>query len=241
MASFQSGRVFALSVMAGLIAGGVLVGLNLFFVQPYANLVTDTVLDEIIADGLYDEEEFDSRLQSIYRAQTAGSLGTGLAAGALIGGVRIFVKGNPSRFKNAIVIAGLAWFALYIVPTIKYPPSAAALFHEDAARVYYPLYFGYLAVSGLSALAALAAFMKSTRKDRLFGVAALYFAAIAAAFFVFPDYQLDSSFPEPILNALRASISAAMTVFWFSAGLISEMMWRYAGGKGERDEQRLKL
>ncbi len=241
MVSFQSARVFALSIVAGLMAGAILAGLNMIIVQPYTGVVTDIVLDEIIADGLYDEEEFDSRLQFVYRLQTVGSLGMGLAAGALIGGVRTFVKRNPEWFGNAIVIAGVAWFVLYIVPTIKYPASAAALFYQEAASVYYPLYFGYMAVSGLAAVASISAFMKSTRKGRLFGVAALYFAAIAAAFLTFPDYQLDSSYPESVLNAWRASISVAMTTFWLFAGLICWMIWRYAGGKGERNEQCVKL
>jgi len=241
MVSFKSGRLFALSIVAGLIAGAIFAGLNTIIVQSYTGLVTDIILDEIIADGLYDEEEFDSRLQSVYRVQTVGSLGMGLAAGALIGGVRTFVKGNSGGFKNAIVIAGLAWFVLYIVPTIKYPASAAALFYEEAASVYYPLFFGYLAVSGLAALAAVATLMKSTRKGRLFGAAALYFAAVAAAFLAFPDYQLDSSYPGSVLNAWRASISVVMTMFWLCTGLICWMMWRYAGGKGEKNEQRVKL
>ena len=227
MASVHVGRSFALSILAGVIAGGILAGLNLALVRPSLDLITEGIIDELAADGEYDEEEFDSVVGSIYLTQTGGALAMGLGAGALLGGVSVFGKKTAGGIAYAILIAGVAWFVLYAVPAAKYPPSATALFYEEAAAEYYPLYFGYLAVSGLAAVAVVIAFRKSARKNKLFGMAAVYLVIVAVAFFVFPSYDRDSSLDQSLINSWRAATSAAVTGFWFSAGGIAGVLWKY--------------
>jgi len=245
IASLQSSRVFALSILAGLIAGGIAVAANAALVQPYTNAIVELWIDELLAEGEFDEEEFDLQAQSIYSSQVTGYIINGLAAGALVGGVYVFSSSSSnsklptaaatttttitSPFKVAVMIAGAAWFVLYVVPAVKYPPSPEALLDSGAAGSYYPLYAGYVTVSGLSALGIATGFRRVKRKDKMFGMAALYLAVMAAVFFAFPDYQEDTLlFPQqPVVNAWRASISAAMTALWFAAGMISGLLWTY--------------
>lgn len=247
IASLQSSRVFALSILAGLIAGGIAVAANAALVQPYTNAIVELWIDELLAEGEFDEEEFDLQTQSIYSSQVTGYIINGLAAGALVGGVYVFSSSSSSSssnsklptaaaarttitspFKVAVMIAGAAWFVLYVVPAVKYPPSPEALLDSEAAGSYYPLYAGYVTVSGLSALGIATGFRRVKRKDKVFGMAALYLAVMAAVFFAFPDYQEDTLlFPQPVVNAWRASISAAMTALWFAAGMISGLLWTY--------------
>ena len=242
IASLQSSRVFALSILAGLIAGGIAVAANAALVQSYTNAIVELWIDELLAEGEFDEEEFDLQAQSIYSSQVTGYIINGLAAGALVGGVYVFSSSSNSKlptaaattttitspFKVAVMIAGAAWFVLYVVPAVKYPPSPEALLDSEAAGSYYPLYAGYVTVSGLSALGIATGFRRVKRKDKMFGMAALYLAMMAAVFFAFPDYQEDTLlFPQPVVNAWRASISAAMTALWFAAGMISGLLWTY--------------
>jgi hypothetical protein len=244
IASLQSSRVFALSILAGLIAGGIAVAANAALVQPYTNAIVELWIDELLAEGEFDEEEFDLQAQSIYSSQVTGYIINGLAAGALVGGVYVFSSSSSSSsnsklstaatttitspFKVAVMIAGVAWFVLYVVPAVKYPPSPEALLDSEAASSYYPLYAGYVTVSGLSALGIATGFRRVKRKDKMFGMAALYLVVMAAVFFAFPDYQEDTLlFPQPVVNAWRASISAAMTALWFAAGMISGLLWTY--------------
>ncbi len=235
--SVHSGRILALSILAGLIAGGILAALNLALVQPYLSRLTEDIIDELMADGEFDEEEFDSRVRSIYLGQTVGSLAMGLAAGALIGGVYAFAKMNSSNIASAILVAGIAWFVLYVIPSVKYPPSALAMFDGEAASQYYPLYFGYLSVSGLAALCIAAGFRRRALRNKVFGMAAAYLVAVAVAYVIFPNYDLDASFDQPVLNSWRASVSAAMTGFWFSAGIISGILCKYGALEKEKDEK----
>ena len=244
IASLQSSRVFALSILAGLMAGGIAVAANAALVQPYTNAIVELWIDELLAEGEFDEEEFDLQAQSIYSSQVTGYIINGLAAGALVGGVYVFSSSSSSSsnsklstaatttitspFKVAVMIAGAAWFVLYVVPAVKYPPSPEALLDSEAASSYYPLYAGYVTVSGLSALGIATGFRRVKRKDKMFGMAALYLVVMAAVFFAFPDYQEDTLlFPQPVVNAWRASISAAMTALWFAAGMISGLLWTY--------------
>src|SRR5215218_8380274 len=245
IASLQSSRVFALSILAGLIAGGIAVAANAALVQPYTNAIVELWIDELLAEGEFDEEEFDLQAQSIYSSQVTGYIINGLAAGALVGGVYVFSSSSSnsklptaaatttttitSPFKVAVMIAGAAWFVLYVVPAVKYPPSPEALLDSGAAGSYYPLYAGYVTVSGLSALGIATGFRRVKRKDKMLGMAARYLAVMAAVFFAFPDYQEDTLlFPQqPVVNAWRASISAAMTALWFAAGMISGLLWTY--------------
>jgi Probable cobalt transporter subunit (CbtA) len=241
IASLQSSRVFALSILAGLIAGGIAVAANAALVQPYTNVIVELWIDELLAGGEFDEEEFDLQTQSIYSSQVTGYIINGLAAGALVGGVYVFSGSSNSKlptaaarttitspFKVAVMIAGAAWFVLYVVPAVKYPSSPEALLDSEAAGSYYPLYAGYVTVSGLSALGIATVFRRVKRKDKMFGMAALYLAVMAAVFFAFPDYQEHTLlFPQPVVNAWRAFISATMTALWFAAGMISGLLWTY--------------
>ncbi len=228
MALPRAGRILALSILGGLVAGGILAAVSLVIVQPYTNAIAELVIDELIADGEFDEEEFDFQMQSIYRLQTLGSVAAGIVAGSLVGVALIGGrKFNASPMMQGIVIAGIAWFVLYAVPSVKYPPSPLVIFYAEAASTFYPLYFGYTAVSGLAALAIIIGFKKISRKNKIFGMAAAYLVMAATAFVLFPEYDPDSSYPQALVSAWSASVSVAITVFWFSAGIICGVLWRF--------------
>jgi hypothetical protein len=223
--------IFGLSILAGMIAGGILVGLTVVLVQPYTTVLADIEIENLLVEGEFDEDEFDLQLQSIYFSQLYCSIAVGLAGGVLVGAGAYVVSGMKlSVVKAALMIAGIEWFVLYVVPMVKYPPSPEALFTSGAAGgTYQSLLAGYAAVSGLAALGIAIGFKKIKRRERTFGASALYLAIVAAAFFVFPNYESekDSLLPQPLLNAWRSAIAVSMTVFWFSLGIIAGILWLY--------------
>lgn len=229
MEHLQTGRAFGLSILAGLIAGGVLAGINAALVQPYTAALAEIELENLLAEGEFDEEVFDAQLQSIYFAQLYGPAIAGIAAGALTGGAFVVSRIRMDPLKAAVLIAGIAWFALYVIPTVKYPPSPEAMFDPEAAVTYQLLLAGYTAVSGLTALGIAFGFRRVKRKDRMYGAAALYLAVIAGAFFAFPDFQSedDQFLPQPILNAWRSAVSLSMTAFWFALGAVAGLLWKH--------------
>jgi len=222
----QAGRTFGLSILAGLIAGGILAGINVALVQPYTLALADIELEDLLAEGEFDEEEYDAQLQSIYISQIYVPIIIGLAGGALVGGALVFSRIAMDPGKAALLIAGIAWFVLYVVPAVKYPPSPSAMFGSELAATYYVLFSGYTAVSGLAALGIAFGLRKIKRKEKALAAAALYLIVVAGAFFVFPDLQNedDSLLPQQLLSGWRSAISLSMTVFWFTLGAIAGLM-----------------
>jgi Probable cobalt transporter subunit (CbtA) len=235
MRPLHIGRSFGLSILAGLVASGVLAGINVALVQPYTAALAEIELENLLAKGEFDEEEFDAQLQSIYFSQLYGSIIIGLAAGALVGGT--FVVGKirmTSPIKAALLIAGIAWFVLYVIPTVKYPPSPAAAFDPEVTGTYQGFLAGYTTVSALAALGITFGFRNVRRKEKALAAAALYLIVVAGAFLAFPDYQSedDSFLPLPLLSAWRSAISLSMTVFWFALGITCGLLWTY-GSKSD--------
>jgi len=229
MEPLPAGRTFALSILAGLVAGGVLVGINVALVQPYTNALADIELENLFAEGEFDEDEYNARLQSIYFSQRYGSVIIGLLGGALVGGAFAVSRIRMGPLKAALLIAGIAWFVLYVIPTVKYPPSPEAIFDPEAAATYQALFVGYTAVSGLAAVGIAFGFRMIKRKEKVFGAAALYLVVVAGAFFVFPEFQSeeDPFLQQSILNGWRSAISLSMTAFWFALGAISGILWTF--------------
>jgi len=225
----QAGKVFALSILAGLIAGGILVGINVALVRPYTVALADIELENLLAEGEFDELEYDAQLQSIYFLQLYGPIIIGLAGGALVGGVFLVGKITLSPLKATLLIAGIAWFVLYVIPTVKYPPSVEVMFDPETASTYQTLLAGYTTVSGLSAMGIAYGFRKAKLKQKAYAAAALYLAVVAGAFFAFPDFQSedDPFLPQSILNEWRSSISLSITAFWYSLGVICGLLWSF--------------
>src|SRR2546425_9881203 len=183
MGTLQTGKVFVLSTLAGLLAGGVLVGINLGLVQRYNTALADIELENLLAAGEFDEEEFDIQMRSIYFSQLYSSIIIGLGAGALVGGTFIAAKIRiMSPLRAALLIVGIAWFVLYVIPTVKYPPSPTAMFDPEVAGTYQKLLAGDTAVSGVSALGIGFWFRKVKREKKGLWGGALYFGCVSRVF-----------------------------------------------------------
>lgn len=232
LSSLQNGRVFVLSIIAGLIAGGVLVGINIVLVRPNITAVSEMRLDFLLAEGNFDEDQYNAQIQSIYNVQIIDSVVLGLGGGAMLGG--IYASGkviNASPLKAAFLISGIAWFVLYVVPAIKYPPSPEAAFNPQVGSRYQMLLAGYTTVSGLSALGVTIGLQRIKRKEKIFGAVALYLVTVAVTFLVFPSYQEvvatdDLQYSQQVVNSWRSAIAVSMVAFWSILGIIGGLLWR---------------
>jgi hypothetical protein len=66
-------------------------------VQPYTRSLADIEIENLFAEGEFDEDEFDLQLQSIYLLQVHCSIAIGLAGGVLLGGgAHITDQGNQA-------------------------------------------------------------------------------------------------------------------------------------------------
>ena len=81
----------------------------------------------------------------------------GMSFGALFGIVFVYVRSSLLPHSNcnigkALILAGIMWFVLFLIPALKYPANLPAV--GDPETIYYreSLYIGLLAISGFSAL-----------------------------------------------------------------------------------------
>ena len=225
-----AGRVFALSISASLLAGAVLVAMNLLVVNQYIEPMADLYFDFLLEEGMMDEDEFDAMLQSLYTWQVAFPLAIGPATGALVAGA--YLKIRKDAFKVALAVAGAAWLSLYVMPVLKYPYSPDALFIPEAAGAYTTIFASYSAASGLAALGSAFALAKTGRKNWHIGAAGVYLAIVAGLFFAFPSYPEIEIVSLSLLGAWRSASAAAMTAFWFTLGIVAGVLLERKNGAG---------
>ncbi|MGI0020803.1 MAG: CbtA family protein [Nitrososphaera sp.] len=225
-----AGRVFALSIAAGLLAGAVLATMNLLIVNPYIEPMAELYFDLLLEEGIMDEDEFDAMLQSLYSWQVAFPLAIGPAAGALVAGA--YIKIRKEAFKVALAVAGAAWLSLYVMPVLKYPYSPDALFIPEATGAYMTLFAAYSAASGLAALGSAIALARTGKKNWHIGAAGVYLAIVAGLFFAFPSLPETEIVPLSMLGAWRSASAAAMTALWFTLGIVAGVLLERKNGAG---------
>lgn len=225
----KAGRIFALSVGSGIAAGALLVAMNVFVAGPHIDRMTDIYFDALMSQGDLVEEEFDSSLQSLYFWQAAFPMVMGIAAGAAVAAA--YIKAGKGAFKVALVVAGVAWFSLFVMPALKYPYNPDTLYNPEAATNYATLFASYAAASGLAALGTAVVFSRTKRKNWYIGAAGVYLAITAGLYFAFPDYPQSDAVPSAILAAWRSASAAGVTAFWFTLGILS-------GALLEREEKK---
>lgn len=225
-----SGRVFALSIAAGFIAGIVLAAMNAALVNSQIESIADLYFDYLLIEGLVDEDEFDAALQSVYAWQVALPLAAGPAAGAAVAVANLKVQ--KDAFKVSLAVAGAAWFSLFVMPVLKYPYNPDVLFDPAVAASYMSLYVAYATISGLAALGSAVALARTGRKNWYVGAAGVYLAVAAGLFFAFPSHPETEIVPLSMLAPLRSATAAGITAFWFTLGIVAGVLLEKKNGAG---------
>lgn len=227
----QASRVFAVCVGAGALAGALMLAINIVVVQSWLDQLADHYTEEFLLSGDFGEEEFDQMLANA-RLQ---NLGLPMAYGVL-GGVLVtvaYLRVRKDAFKVALVVAGAAWFSLYVMPAAKYPANPDTLFNPEGDGGYFALFAGYSAASGLAALGSAVGFAKTKRRNWYIGAAGVYLGIIGALYFVFPAFPELEPVPKELLVGWQGGIAAGVTAMWFTLGIVS-------GALLEREEKKGK-
>src|SRR5215218_1806081 len=220
----------AITLFSGAIAGAILGIINQSIVEPFIEQAIDIENQNAIAAG----ELFNPSEYTAYRIwQRGGEIvaGTvlGLSIGSLFGIVfayaRSSVPGSNNK-KKGLIVAGIMWFALFLMPVLKYPANPPAV--GDPETIYYRqfLYLTFLAISGFSALGLAFLYRKMGflhTKKAIIPVA--YAAIMAGAYLAMPANPDPLNAPMDLVIGFRITSAITISLFWGLLGVIFGAFW----------------
>lgn len=222
------------SLLSGAIAGTILGLINLVIVEPF--------IDEAIAVEIRNaiqEETINLEDLAEYRiwqkgGEIAGGTILGISFGALFGIIFAYSRssllpGLSSNKKKALVLAGIMWFVLFVVPVLKYPANPPAV--GDPETIYYRegLYITILAISGFTTLGMFLIYSRKlnniTPKKKKFVVSVVYASIIVSAFLILPSNPDKITVPMNLVQGFRVTSFITMSIFWGLLGIILGSFW----------------
>jgi len=221
-----------ITLLSGAIAGAVLGLINQGIVEPFIDKAIGIETQKQVNAG----KIIDFAQQSQYRIYqkegeivAATVLGTSLAS--LFGVVFVYSRSSlagSNNKKKALILAGLMFFVLFLVPALKYPANPPAV--GNPATIYYreSLFIGFIAVSGFSTLGLALLYRKlgKNQSKRKIGIPLIIYAAIMiGAYLVFPPNPDRITIPMDLIMSFRIASVFTTSIFWGLLGIIFGAFW----------------
>ncbi|HEU4824649.1 MAG TPA: CbtA family protein [Nitrososphaeraceae archaeon] len=232
-------RTFAfvtITLLSGAIAGTILGLLNQALVEPYIDRAISIETQNAIKKG---EVIYPVELQKYRLWQKAGEIAAGTilgtSLGALFGIVFVYSRSSllllhsNSNVKKALVLAGIMWFVLFLIPALKYPANPPAVGDPDTIYYRESLYIGLLTISGFSALGLALLYRvlgnRTNNKNRTIVVSVIYAAIIVGAFLVLPPNPDKITAPTDLVQGFRIASAFTMATFWGLLAITLGAFW----------------
>lgn len=224
------------TLLSGAISGTTLGVLNQALVEPYIDRAISIETQNAIKEG---EVVYPVELQNYRLWQKAGEIAAGAILGTSLGALfgivfvcsrsSLLLLHSDSNVKKALILAGIIWLVLFLIPALKYPANPPAVGDPDTIYYRESLYIGLLAISGFSALGlALLYRMLGNRinnRNRIIVVSATYAAIIVGAFLVLPPNPDRITAPADLVQGFRIASAFTMSIFWGLLGITLGAFW----------------
>ena len=220
----------AITLLAGAIAGTILGAINQVAVEPYIDHAVELEMQNTNqSNQTINPTEF-----AAYRFwQKGGEIvaGTilGLSIGSLFGIVFAYthssVPGSNNK-KKALIVAGIMWFVLFLIPALKYPANPPAV--GDPETIYYrqSLYVAFLVISGSSALGLAFLYRKMGALNiKKYIIPVAYAAIISGAYLAMPANPDPINAPMDLVMGFRITSAITISMFWGLLGVIFGTFW----------------
>src|SRR5918995_634309 len=220
----------AITLLAGAIAGTILGAINQVAVEPYINHAVELEMQNTNQSSqIINPAEFTAyRLWQRGGEMLAGTI-LGLSIGSLFGIVFAYthnsVPGSNNK-KKALIVAGIMWFVLFLIPALKYPANPPAV--GDPETIYYRqiLYVAFLVISGFSALGLAFLYPKVTSLNTNKAIIpSAYAAIIAGAYLAMPATPDSINAPIDLVIGFRITSTITISMFWGLLGIIFGTFW----------------
>lgn len=218
------------ALISGAIAGTVFGLINLVLVEPYL----DKAIGIEVQNSINADEEVNLEEHVSYRfwqkgGQVAAGTILGMTFGSLLGIVFVFGKKiiSGSNIKKALVLSGVIWLVIFIIPTIKYPANPPTV--GDPDTIYYRqfLSISFILISGFTALGLSIIYtkIKSKISIKFLTVSIIYTIVMIGVFIVTPPNPDKITAPTDLVNGFRIMSMLTMTIFWIILGLTFGLIW----------------
>lgn len=219
----------AITLLSGALSGSFLGIVNQGLIEPYISAAIEIENQAAAAEG----ELIDPAELAEYRIwQRGGSIAAGAVLGMSLGALFgvIFAYGRPrlpgsTNLKKALVLAGIMWLVLYLVPAIKYPANPPAVGDPETIYLRQGLYLTIVAISGFAALGIGVIYNKIPERSRRLIAPAAYAAVVITALFALPANPDEITAPMDLVNSFRIASGVTMTMFWIMLGAIFGVFW----------------
>lgn len=222
----------AIVLLAGCFAGTIHGLANLAIVEPYLDEAIGIENQNLFASG---EEEDTLQFQAEYESYRIWQKGGQVLAGAILGtsvGALFGIVFAYSRkvlpgehhVKKALVLAGIMWFTIYIIPFLKYPANPPTVGDTETVVLRAVLYLSFITISGFGAVGFYQLYKKLQKGKRILAFIG-YAAFISAVFIAMPANPDEITAPIELVNGFRIMSVLAVSIFWISLGIILGLFW----------------
>ncbi|ABX12774.1 CbtA family protein [Nitrosopumilus maritimus] len=214
---------------AGLIHGTV----NFAIVEPYLDQAIGIENQNLFASGEEeDTPEFWVEYEGYRTWQKGGQILAGVILGTSVGALfgivfalsRNALPGN-NDVKKSLILAGIMWLTLYIIPFLKYPANPPTVGDGETVVLRAILYLSFIAISGFGAVGFYQLSKKFKNNKKLVALIG-YGIFISTVFFAMPENPDEVTAPMDLVNEFRFMSVLGVTSFWASIGIILGLFWR---------------
>jgi len=220
-------------LLSGCIAGTIHGLVNLVIVEPYLDKAIGIENQNLFATGQEKDSqqfwiEYDSYRYWQKGGQVLAGAILGTSIGALFGIVFAYSRNalpGSNNVKKALVLAGIMWLTLYVIPFLKYPANPPTVGDPETVVIREVLYIAFIAMSGVGAIGFYQLY-KRLQKNKKYVTYIGYAAFIGIVFAIMPPNPDAVTAPIDLVNGFRTMSFIAVSIFWIAVGLILGIFWQ---------------
>ena len=220
-------------LLSGCFAGTIYGGLNLLIVEPYLDDAINIENQNLFSSGEeIDGPQFWVEYYEYRTWQKGGEVLAGAILGTSLGSLfgivyAVSKKSLPSKnnIGKTLILAGLMWFTLFVIPFLKYPANPPTVGDEDTVVLRGMLYLALIAISGFMALGFYQIFKRVKDKNKILPVIG-YAVLISLTLFLMPENPDEISTSMELINGFRMVAFLTGTLFWFTLALFLGIFWQ---------------
>jgi predicted cobalt transporter CbtA len=219
-----------ITLLSGAIAGAFLGLINQVMVEPFIDEAIEIETQNMISEG---ENVDRQEVNNIRLWQKGGEIVAGIILGTSIGALfglvfayaRNSLPGSNNK-KKGIILAGIMFSVLFLVPALKYPGNPPAVGDPETIVYRQGLYIGMLAISGFSALGLALLYRNIGHKEsKKVTIPIIYAAIIIIAFIILPPNPDDITISMDLVMNFRIVSTLTMGIFWGILGIVLGSFW----------------